>query len=539
MMDGRKMPGATESLWNPTPMGRPRPALTGPAEADVCVVGGGIAGLSTAYQLAGEGKSVIVLEDGRIGGGETGRTTAHLASALDDRFTHLEKLHGGQGARLAAESHMRAIDEIESIVRREDIACSFERLDGYLFQPPGEDPRRLDEELEAARRAGHRDATREARAPMPDFDTGPCLRFPGQGQFHPLEYLRGLAAAAERRGARIHESTHVTSVQGGGPAVVRCANGAEVRAGAVVVATNAPITSRVQIPLKNYPYRSYVLAFRVPEGAIPKALYWDTADPYHYVRLQGPFLIVGGEDHKTGHDEGVSIDVRFGRLEHWTRERFRSAGEIVHAWSGQVMEPADSLAYIGRHKASGENVYLATGDSGHGMTHGTIAGMLLRDLIVGRANPWAELYDPGRSSLRSPGEVLRENLSALAGYGRWLTPGDVASCDGIMPGHGAVVREGLRKVACYREEDGTLRRMSAVCPHLGAVVRWNEGERTWDCPAHGSRFTATGRVVNGPARGDLSPAPGAAARERVRVRTRTTRGAQRATPSRKRRRASK
>jgi nitrite reductase/ring-hydroxylating ferredoxin subunit len=237
-------------------------------------------------------------------------------------------------------------------------------------------------------------------------------------------------------------------------------------------------------------------------------LYWDTADPYHYVRLQNhsathDCLIVGGEDHKTG--QAHDTDVRFDHLEAWTRKVFSHIERIDYRWSGQVMETVDGLAFNGRTPGD-ENVYVVTGDSGHGMTHGTIAGMLIRDLIHNRDNEWAKIYDPSRKSLKSLGEFAKENLNVAAQYVDYVTGGDVKDIDDIRPGMGAVVRRGLQKLACYKDETGLLHELSAICPHLGCVVDWNNTEKSWDCPCHGSRFTALGKVVNGPANTDLQPA---------------------------------
>jgi glycine/D-amino acid oxidase-like deaminating enzyme/nitrite reductase/ring-hydroxylating ferredoxin subunit len=468
------------------------------SETDVCVVGGGIAGLTTALLLREGGRDVDLLEDGALASGETGRTTAHLASALDDRFSRLEKLHGEGGARLAYQSHAAAIDQIETLVRRHQIDCGFERLEGFLFTPPGDSSDILKDELEAARRLRVRGVRLLARAPLDGFETGPSLCFPHQAQIHPVRYLRGLAHAFVRRGGRIFERTHAEEVA---PDRVTTSTGRTVRCRDVVVATNAPVVSRVSVPLRQYPYRTYAIAVRMPRESVRRALYWDTADPYHYVRVEDDLLIVGGEDHKTGHPGGELPLARYARLEAWTRERFPTAREVAYVWSGQVMEPADGLAFIGRHA---DHTYIATGDSGHGMTHGTIAGMLIRDLVEGRANPWAELYRPGRVTLRSIAEVARENLTSIPPYLGWLTAGDPGE---IPSGEGRVLRRGLKKVACYQDPVRGPQCFSAACPHLGAVLTWNAAEKTWDCPAHGSRFSPGGHVINGPANRDLKTLP--------------------------------
>jgi len=499
------------SLWQATAEMPACSPLQEDVHADVCVVGAGIAGLTTAYLLTRAGKAVVVLDDGPIGGGETAVTTAHLASAIDDRYAEIERLHGTEGARRAAESHAAAIDRIEAIAAAEGIDCDFERLDGYLFLSPGDKEDLLNRELDAAHRAGMRDVTKLPRAPLASFDTGPCLRFPRQGQFHPLKYLAGLARAILRDGGRIFTDTHADAIAGGTPARVE-AGGHVVTAPSVVVATNVPVNDLLVLHTKQAPYMTYAIGARVPRGVVAKGLYWDTQDPYHYVRLQAlpdgdDLLIVGGEDHKSGQADDTAE--RYGRLEAWARERFPMMGRSEFAWAGQVMETVDGLAFIGRNPMDKGNVYVATGDSGMGMTHGTIAGMLLTDLILGRDNPWATLYDPTRKTLRALGTFLGENLNVAVQYADWLAAGDVASADEVAPGNGGILRRGVMGlVAVYRDLDGAVHECSAVCPHLGCIVHWNAGAQTWDCPCHGSRFDPLGKVINGPANTDLPPAEG-------------------------------
>ncbi|HYP53105.1 MAG TPA: FAD-dependent oxidoreductase, partial [Pyrinomonadaceae bacterium] len=302
--------GKNVSVWMATEDVPPQPALTADESADVVVVGAGISGLTTAYLLAKEGLSVVVIDDGPVAGGETCHTTAHIVNALDDRYYELERLFGERGARLAAESHTAAITKIEEIVNEEKIDCDFERVDGYLFVPPGEPTDQLGEELRAAHRAGLVEVEYVERVPFDGYNFGAALRFPRQAQFHILKYTNGLLAAVKRLGGRVYTQTHATSIEGGGRARVETEGGASVTAAHVVVATNTPVNDRVAIHTKQAPYRTYVVGARVGPDTVPTMLLWDTADPYHYVRLQKirgedsdadyDVLIVGGEDHKTG-----------------------------------------------------------------------------------------------------------------------------------------------------------------------------------------------------------------------------------------------
>lgn len=500
--------GLSTSVWMATATPPSFPALAQNEHADVCIVGAGIAGLTTAYWLGRAGRSVMVLDDGPILSGETERTTAHLATALDDRYFELERLHGENGARLAAESHAAAIDAIAQIILEEKIDCDFVRLNGYLFSSPGESEETLERELAAAHRCGLTEVEIVPRAPLGAFDTGRALRFPRQAQIHPLEYLAGLAQAITRNGGRIYTQTHATKIEGGEPARVETRDGPVVTAGAVVVATNTPVNDWLTMHTKQSAYRTFVIGATVPSGSINKGLYWDTADPYHYVRLQTPrpgasptsasdLLLVGGEDHKTGQSDDA--EARYERLEKWARARFPVISGIRFKWSGQVVDPVDGLAFIGRNPLDQKNVYLATGFSGNGMTYGTIAGSLLTDLILGRENAWAALYNPSRKTFAAAETFARETINVAAQYGDWLTPGQVKEDLLVAKGTGAIVRRGLYKIAVYCDDSGQMHECSAICPHLGGIVAWNHSEETWDCPCHGSRFDKFGQVLNGPA----------------------------------------
>lgn len=488
-------------------------------DTDVCVVGGGLAGLTTAYLLLLTGRKVCVLEGYEIGNGQTGRTTAQFTTALDERYFMLEKYHGEKGARLAAESHQAAIKKVSEIIHREKIECDLEKINGYLFNSPDDlnydlksnrdkSHEYLNTELEAVLRAGLDEVYVTERIPLSSFDPGPALCFPDQLQLHPLKYLNGLAQAIIKKGGQIFTNSHVVEVIGGEEALVRLQNDHIVTCKSIVVATNSPINDLVAIHTKQASYRTYVIGVEVPRGDFIKGLYWDTEDPYHYVRLEKndnhPYeiLMVGGEDHKTGQNDNP--EHCYTRLENWTRKRFPLTGRVIYRWSGHVMKTVDGLAYIGHNPMDSNNVYVITGHAGNGMTYATIAGMLLTDLIQGHKNPWESLYNPSRISLITAGSYIKENVNTLIQYKDWLTEKEDTDPDDMETGTGIVYREGLQIIAAYKDNYGNLELNSAVCPHLGGIVNWNKSEKSWDCPCHGSRFDCHGKVMDGPAVSDLT-----------------------------------
>jgi len=496
---------STRSPWHATADLPTHPPLSANITAEVCVIGAGLAGLTTAYLLTRQGVSVAVIEALGIGAGETGRTTAHIA-VPDDRYWYIEQTQGSDTARLVAESFAAATDCIETNIRTEQIDCDFARVDGYLFSCAADPRAELQREHDAARRACV-DVAFEEQLPIATLGAGPCLRFRKQAQFHPLRYLAGLAQAIERRRGVIFTGTRAIDVEElEGGVIVHTPTG-KIVADSAVVAANTPFNDRVAIHTKQYAYQSYVVAATVKRDTVPRVLLWDDADPYHYIRLapgsepEQELLIVGGADHKTGQESDPQR--RFDELEAWMRERFPHAGAIAYRWSGEVMEPLDGLAYLGRNPGS-EHVYVITGDSGNGITHATIGGMLVSDMIMGRQNRWLGVYEPGRKPLKETMQFLREQSHIVAQYADWVSSGDDVEVAALAPGDGALISSGLKKFAVYRDEQGGLHCHSGKCPHLGCVVRWNNAERTWDCPCHGSRFNAYGSVLHGPAMSGLA-----------------------------------
>jgi glycine/D-amino acid oxidase-like deaminating enzyme/nitrite reductase/ring-hydroxylating ferredoxin subunit len=500
------MASSTQSLWRATHQVGGFAPLSGDSHADVAIVGGGISGLTAALVLARAGKHVILLERDVIGSGETGNTTSHLTEAVDARYQTLRRDYGEEGARLVAESSRDAIDWIEALVREAGIDCGFARVPGYLYTERASEIAFLADELDAAGRAGCRVQWVDG-VPLP-FRTEGGVRWDRQAQLHATAYLDGLLKEAITQGLQLYENTRVVGVHEGNPCHVETDRGI-VRAKDVFVAANVPVNNRVLLHTKLAPYRSYAFAAEVAE--FPEGLFWDTEDPYHYIRaheIEGRmYLIVGGEDHRTG--ERADTNGGHENLMAYAHRRF-NMGDAQFRWSGQIIEPVDGLPFIGLN-ALAQHVYVATGYGGNGITFGTLAGMIVGDLITERQNPYADLYDATRiKPIAASVDYVKENVSfPVHLFTDRLTRLDVDDrpVHALQPGEGAVFASDEGKVAVCRDRQGTIHACSAVCTHLGCDVAWNRAEQTWDCPCHGSRFSPDGAVLNGPAVSDLRRVP--------------------------------
>ena len=492
------------SLWMEQVPVIDAPVLREDVRADVVVIGSGIAGMSTAYELSRLGKSVIVIDRGKIGGGMTSRTTAHLATELDDYYHELIRVRGEDEARRYHESQVAAVNRAEAICRDEGIDCQFHRLDGYLIPSEEGGGDVLQDEYEACRTLGV-EVQWADNAPMPGLESGRCLRFPNQARFHPTRYLAGLAKSIVARGGRFFADTvHVADWEEDGGVVIETEAGPTIRAGAAVFATNSPTNDKVVLHTKAMPMRTYAIAGRVPKGSAPDALIWDTLEAYHYVRIQElgeseDWLIVGGEDHRSG--EATDMDARFAALADWTRRRYPGFGTVEFSWSGQVMETIDFMPFSGRNPGN-DNIYVHTGDSGQGITNGIAGALTIAPLILGEDSRFAEIFEPSRKSFTSV-PSLKEWAEGQVGVMKNMTehigPGEISSADELAPGEGGIMRHGIHKLAVYKGQDGAVTRRSALCTHMGCVVHWNPFEQCWDCPCHGSHFAPDGQVLNGPA----------------------------------------
>ncbi|MES1173296.1 MAG: FAD-dependent oxidoreductase [Myxococcales bacterium] len=477
----------------------------------MCVIGAGMSGMLCALELAERGRSVVVLDRSPLGAGDTSATTAHLTAVLDTRYFELEKMHGADAAKRIASSHLRGIAHLERVANKYAIECQLRRVSGFLCSANEEQEKLLVKEHAAANRAGL--SCQLVRQSPLALTAGPALHVPGQGQFEPLAFLSGVADALTKRNVPIYAPVSVIEVDSRSSteaAALKTAEGHTVRARYVVVATHTPVNDIATLHTKQAPYRSYVVA--VQSTAVEPYLAWDMDDPYHYARYGWdgdtgqPVLIVGGNDHRVGQDSDSQDNFR--KLESWARERFPSTGRLISEWSGQVFEPSDGLAFIGKNPGD-ERVFVLTGFSGNGMTYSGLGAELVADLIEGKSNPHSELYAPSRQphSASALADFVRENFNTAAQYVDWVAPADVSNAEEIPRGQGAVLRRGLRRVAVYVDDAGERHELSATCPHLGGVVSWNSAEKSWDCPCHGSRFDCHGKLITGPAVSDLERSP--------------------------------
>ena len=478
-------------------------------EVDVVVVGGGITGLTAAYLLTKAGARVALLERERFGGGETSHTSAHLTCVTDLRLRELVKTFGRDHAQAVWDAGSAAIAQIHQIIEDENIACEFHWVPGYLHAPvnkrrDADEIARLQEDAQLADELGF-DAKFVEQVPLVSC---PGVRFANQALFHPRKYLAGLLKTLRDRGCNLFENTEAGAIETE-PTIVR-SNGHTIRCKFVVIGTHVPLqgatgmVSATLLQTKLAAYSTYAVGAQIEKGTVPQASFWDTADPYFYLRIERrkshDYAILGGADHKTG--QALDPVRHYARVEKRLRQLLPTA-TIDHRWSGQVIETNDGLPFMGE-TAPGQ--FVATGFSGNGMTFGTLGAMMAADVFTKRRNPWAQLFDVNRKKLLGgTWNYLIENKDYPFYMAKqWLAKPGASSLRGVKRGEGKIVVVDGSKVAAFRNDQGKLSVRSAVCPHMGCIVRWNGAEKTWDCPCHGSRFQATGEVIAGPAEDPLA-----------------------------------
>lgn len=500
-----------ESYWLATGNETSRKSpLNTDLNTEVLVIGGGITGLTAALLLRRAGKTVTLVERDMIGQGESGHTTAHLTYMTDTRLSDLVSTFGEPHALASWDAGAAAMEQIQSLAKEIPAGCDLREVPGFLVaSKSAKDPVKEAEDLE-----------REANLAIEhgfdvDFQSSvsptgkPAIRFANQLKFHPIKYLRGLASLAKEEGVQIYEDTNVEEFMEK-PMRVK-ANGHTITYEKVVVATHMPLQGMsgtlpaLLLQTKLYAYSTYAIQAVAPAGSCPEMIWSDTADPFNYLRVERgdahDILIFGGQDHRTGQAENP---------ENCYHKLVRELGGMLtlrgveRCWSGQVIETPDGLPYIGW---ATEGQFMGTGYSGNGFTFGTLCGMMARDAIAGQKNPWADLFDPGRKKLSALWDYLKEN----ADYPYYLAKDYATAVEGdkvreVERNEGKILKLKGKRLAVYRDEDGEVTKLSAICPHLGCIVRWNSGDKTWDCPCHGSRFQANGKLMAGPAEKDLSRA---------------------------------
>jgi glycine/D-amino acid oxidase-like deaminating enzyme/nitrite reductase/ring-hydroxylating ferredoxin subunit len=497
----------TTPYWQDTAETPQYPSLQEDLTVDVVVIGGGITGITAAYLLQKAGAKVALLERDRFTGGETGHTTAHLTYVTDLRLTELVAKFGRDHARAAWDAGLAAIHRIHDTVEEEELDCEFRWVPGYLHRSPADAPEgektSLENDAAVARELGFEAAFLD-KVP---FIGEPGVRFANQAKFHPTKYLSGLLKTIRGGGCSVFEQTEVTEVQTE-PLAVK-ANHHVIRCEYIVIATHVPLQgatgslSAALFQTKIMPYTTYAVGAQIPQGLVAEASLWDTADPYFYLRIDRKethdYAILGGADHKTGQTRDP--EQHYATVTKRLLELFPQA-KVDHRWSGQVVETVDGLPFMGE---TAPRQFVATGFSGNGTTFGTLAAVMACDAVTGRTNPWSQLFDIHRKKLSGIWDYLKENKD----YPYYLLKDQLAkatatSLEAVERGEGKYVVVDGEKLAVYRDEKGKLTVRSAVCTHMGCLVRWNEPEKSWDCPCHGSRFTATGEVMGGPAETPLA-----------------------------------
>ncbi|NUC71874.1 FAD-dependent oxidoreductase [Haloterrigena sp. SYSU A558-1] len=500
------------SLWLATTPTTDYDPLEGDLEVDVAVVGGGITGLTAAIELQEAGKTVVVLESDRIVESTTGHTTAKLTSQHGLIYDTLVSKFGRKRAGQYARANEAAIDAVERRVEEHGIDCDFRRTPAYTYAASSDEISTVSEEVETAQRLGL-PAEYVEETPLP-FETNGAVRFDEQAEFHPRKYLLAIAEQIHEDDgdSAVFEETRAVDIDPGEPCRVETERGAVV-ADDVVVATHFPVLDRAGYFSRMHPHRAYLLAVRVDEEP-PEGMYYNTASPPATIRTQPAepaddtdepeeLVLVGGQSHKPS-VSGPPTSERYRRCERFAREHF-SVESIEYRWSTMDYSPVDKVPFIGQIDPLAEHVYVGTGFKGWGMSGGTAAGMILADLIVDGANPWADVFDPQRFTPKASAKSFLEENAKVGGsfvgdrIKSFLASLGADGSDIPDPGEGGIVRRTGRPMGVYRDEEGSVHAVSAVCPHMGCLVRWNDAERTWDCPCHGSRFTHEGNVLSGPA----------------------------------------
>ena len=495
--------GKAESYWVATvgdvPAYHP---LDGDLDVDVAVIGGGIVGLTAAELLTRAGKRVALIEARKLGQQVTGRSTAKVTSQHGLIYQRLLKEFGEEAARAYGGANQAGLEQIARLVRDRDIDCDFERAAAYVYARSDAELAEIEREIEVAERLGL-PAAFVRDVPLPFATTG-AIRFDDQAQLNPLKYCLGLAKSLAGAGGLVFEGTRARSVEHGEPCRVTTERGT-VTARDVIDATHMPLGKEGMFFTKAYPFAHTVVAARIDPARAPQGMFLSAATPSHSVRAarwnEEIYLIAAGGAYKPGHpDRELEM---FDDLQRFVRDAF-AVQTIDYYWTNQDYESMDGMPFIGRVGSGAEHLFVATGFNAWGITTGTAAGLILSDLLLGRANPWTEVFDASRiKPVTAAPSFVRENVSAgvqLVGGYMARRPGALGD---LAPGEAAVLDVDGERVAVFKDEQNEVHAVSAVCTHLYCTLGWNPADRTWDCPCHGSRFGVDGSVIHGPATAGL------------------------------------
>ncbi len=474
---------------------------------DVAIAGAGITGITLAFLLQRTGLKCIVLESHTIGYGTTGGTTAHLNTLLDTPYSTIINDFGLSNAKLVASATRAAIELVKDHVQEFEIDCGFEEEPGFLFSRNLDQEEKLKDIYNGCQKVGL-EVSLNSDLPI-HVNFTKSMRVERQAKLHPLRYIHALASVYEQAGGVIIERCKVlSSTKADRTNILQIETSAgNFSAGAMVYATHIPIGVNI-LHLRCPAYRSYAMAVKLEDDAYPRGLCYDLYDPYHYYRTQEidgqKFLIVGGDDHKTGEEENTNGC--FLKLESHIRSHF-NVSERAHQWSSQYFEPVDGLPYIGHLPGNPDNVYVATGFGGNGITYSHVAALVLKNLILGKPDELTNLFSPSRiKPVAGFTEFVKHNADVVKLFvGKWFGQEKIEQFASLSPGEAKVVNYEGHTLALYKDDDGGLHAVSPACTHMKCSVSWNAAEKSWDCPCHGSRFATNGEVITGPATRDLEP----------------------------------
>jgi glycine/D-amino acid oxidase-like deaminating enzyme/nitrite reductase/ring-hydroxylating ferredoxin subunit len=492
-----------KSIWTATSRATTYPKLDKNVEVDVAVLGGGIAGLITAYFLKQAGQKVAVIEARRIASGTTGNTTAHITIAHSIIYDELINNFGYDFALDYARANQEGINLIDKIIQKEGIECDFKNTDEYIFTDYGDSNEdKTKREFEATKKL--RLGTEWLQhSPLP-YPSGGTIKYKNQARFHPRKFLVELAGKIDGEGSIVFEETRALDIKEGDLLEIETDQG-NLKAKKAVVATLYPFLDRGGYFTRLDTYTSYVLACQI-EGEFPDAMFDSTEESSHYLRIQpeaNSFLVlVGGEGHKTG--EISKTDLQYQKLEEYARKNLKIKS-IEYKWSTHDTYPVDNVPYIGKFMTTTDNIYVITGLKGYGIAHSSVGGKIIRDLIVEDKSEYEEIFNPNRinprASLKSQIGLGAKSAKELAKSKLGKTP--QLNIDDLKRGEGRVFENNGDKLAVYKDDKGKVYTVSAKCQHMGCQVNFNQAEETWDCPCHGSRYTIEGKMISGPTTKDL------------------------------------